>query len=416
MKFFFKSNIASNLFSLTSAEVASRLLGFFTLVYLGRILDPSGFGILGFATALLSYFILFVNFGFSTLGTREIAKNQLQLSKLVNNIFSMRLILALILFIVLIIYINFSGKDITTKYVILISGISIFTNAIALNWVFQAVEKMKYIAIRQILSGLLSLIGVIVFVHSKDDVVIAASVIVLSALIGNIWFIPTYRRMFYKIKFEYSFDYWKSLVKESFPLAFASIMIGIYYNLDMVMLGYMKTESEVGIYNAAYKIFLLGIVPYGIIFSSYFPSLSRIGLKKTEEFKTTLKNYAKFLFISGILVGLGLYFLAGEIIQLVFGYKYLASSLPLKILAVNAFVISINVFLGNPMMAWGKQKEYSIAIMFGAITNVILNFILIPKYSYIGAAYATVLSEVAVFIGLFHLFNKFTTGLFFKNR
>ena len=415
MKNFFKSKIASNLFSLTSAEIASRMLGFFTLVYLGRILDKSGFGIIGFAAALVSYFILAVNFGFSTYGTREIAKDPRMISKYVNNIFSIRIALAIFLSLFLLFYVLISDKSAVTKYVVLITGLNLFTNAFALNWVFQAVEKMQYIAIRQILSGLFSLIGVWIFVHSPNDVMIAASILAISALVGNIWFIPIYQRMYAKIKLEFSIEFWKELFKESFPLAFASIMIGIYYNLDMVMLGYMKPESDVGIYNAAYKIFLLGLVPIQLIFSAYFPTLSRIGLCKSQEFKDTMKNYGKFVIGLGVITGLFLLIFSERIILLVFSESYLASSTPLSILSINVIVISINVFLGNPMTAWGKQREYAVAIMFGAISNIILNFILIPKYSYIGAAYATVLSEVAVFIGLFYLFNKFTAGLFRKN-
>jgi O-antigen/teichoic acid export membrane protein len=71
-------------------------------------------------------------------------------------------------------------------------------------------------------------------------------------------------------------------------------------------------------------------------------------------------------------------------------------------------VISVNIFFGNPLIAWGKQKEYSIAIAFGAVTNIILNILLIPKYSYIGASLATLMAEVAVFVGVFYLFNKYT--------
>lgn len=414
MKNFFKSKIASNLFSLTSAEIASRLLGFLSLVYLGRILDTNGFGIIGFATALVSYFVLAVSFGFSTYGTIEIAKDQRKISEFVNNIFSIRILLALFLSLVLVLYVLLSGKSSVTNYVILIIGLNLFTNAFALNWVFQAVEKMQYIAMRQILSGLLSLIGVIIFVHSKSDVVIAASVLSLSALIGNIFFIPIYQKMFTKIKLEYSREFWKELFRQSFPLAFASMMIGIYYNLDMVMIGYMKPESDVGIYNAAYKIFLLGIVPFQLIFSAFFPVLSRAGLTHSQEFKDTMKNYAKFIFGSGIISGIVLLSFSERIIILIFGENYLASAVPLAILAMNIIVISINVFLGNPMMAWGKQKQYSIAVTLGAVSNIILNFVLIPKYSYIGAAFATLLSEVAVCIGLFYLFNKFTSGLLFK--
>jgi O-antigen/teichoic acid export membrane protein len=416
LKNFLKSKIASNLLSLTSAEISNRVLGFLTLVYLGRILDISGFGVLGFATAFVSYFILVVNFGFSTYGTREIAKDQSKVSKFVNNIFSIRILLAIFLNLILILLMFFSGKSTAIKTVIILTGLNLFTNAISLNWVFQAVEKMRYIAMRQLLSGLLSLIGVIIFVHSKTDVVIAALIISLSALVGNIWFIPIYQKMFAQIKPEYSIEFWKELFRESFPLAFASIMIGIYYNLDMVMLGYMKPESDVGIYNAAYKIFLLGIVPFQLIFSAFFPMLSRVGLNKSKELKDTMKNYAVMIMGSGIVTGIVLLFFSERIVLIIFGEKYLASSLPLSILAVNAIIISLNVFLGNPMMAWGKQKEYAIAISFGALTNVILNIILIPKYSYIGAAYATLSSEICVLIGLFYLFKKFTAGLFIKHK
>lgn len=412
MKNFFKSKIASNLFSLTSAEIASRALGFLTLVYLGRILNTSGFGILGFATALVSYFILAVNFGFNTYGTREIAKDKSLISKFVNNIITLRFILAIILFTLLAVYVLISGKNLLVKFVIIFSGINLFTNAIALNWVFQAVEKMQFIAFRQISSGVLSLLGIILFVHSGNDVVIAALILALSGLISNIWLLPVYNKLFTKIRMEYSAEFWITLIRESFPLAVSSIMIGIYYNLDMVMLGYMKPESDVGVYNAAYKIFLFGIVPFGLIFSAFFPTLSRVGLISSREFKDTMINYAKFVIGSGIVIGVTLLFFSERIVLLVFGESYLASSLPLSILAVNAIVISFNVFLGNPMMAWGKQKEYAIAISFGALANIILNLILIPKYSYIGAAIATLISEITVFIGLFYLFNKFTAELF----
>lgn len=415
MKNIFSNKISANLFSLTSAEIASRLFGFFTLVYLGRTLDTGGFGIIGFATAFVSYFVLVVNFGFSTYGTREIAKDQTQISKYVNNILSIRILLAVILSVALVLFVTFSEKNLFTKYVILISGINIFTFSIALNWVFQAVEKMQYIAFRQIVTGLLSLMGVIVLVHSSDDVIIAAAVLSISALIGNMWFIPIYQKMFAKLKFEFSLPFWRELFKESLPLAFASIMIGIYYNLDTVMLGYMKPKSDVGIYNAAYKIFMLGIVPFNLIFTSFFPTLSRVGLTDSQEFRNTIRNYAKSILGLGIVIGTILLVFSERIILIVFGVSYLAASVPLMILSVNIIVISANVFLGNPMTAWGKQKEYSLAIAVGAAANVILNFILIPKYSYVGAAFATLASEVAVFIGLFSLFKKFTANLFKKN-
>lgn len=412
LKKLFKSQITANLFSLSSAEIVSRVLGFLTVVYLGRVLDKEGFGIIGFASAVVSYFVLVVNFGFNTYGAREISKDKNLTSNLVNNIFALRLLLALFLSLLLTVLIVLTDRSIQVKYIIFITGLNIFSNAIALNWVFQAVEKMQYIAIRQIVTGMLSLVGVILLVKSSEDLLIAAVVLTVSVFLGNLWLVPVYQKMFNKIRLEYSLTFWKNLIRESYPLAIASIMIGVYYNLDMVMLGYMKPESDVGVYNAAYKIFLLSIVPFGLIFSSFFPTLSRIGLNRSQEFSRTMKKYSKFILGVGIVSSLILLLFAKEIVLIVFGKKYLESYLPLSILAVNVFLISVNVYLGNPMTAWGKQTHYAVAITMGAVANVILNFLLIPAYSYTGAAIATVLSETTVFVGLFYLFRKFTKGLF----
>jgi O-antigen/teichoic acid export membrane protein len=411
----FNNKIASNLFSLTSAELAKRLLGFLSLAYLGRVLDPSGFGIMGFASAFVSYFALFIDFGFNTLGTREIAKDHNVMSKYVNGIISLRLILASALFLILVVYITLSDLNNVTKYTILITGVSLYANAINLSWVFQAVEQMQHIAIRQILAGALSLTGIIVFVHSETDLLIAAAILTVSALLGNLWFIPIYKKLFAQIKLHLNYQRWKELLIASFPLAFSAMMINIYYNLDMVMLGYMKTESDVGIYNAAYKIFMLSIIPIQLILSAFFPALSRIGLKYSNEFSDTLKNYGLLTVGAGVIAGIILFLFSDEIIFIIFGEKFYNSAAPLSILAFNTIIIGINSFTGNPLVAWGKLKSYSIAVSFGAISNMILNLILIPIYSYNGAAIATLLSEITVLVGLFYLFKRHIFGISAKN-
>ncbi len=118
-----------------------------------------------------------------------------------------------------------------------------------------------------------------------------------------------------------------------------------------------------------------------------------------------------FLFFSGLISATVLFLFRDLLIQFVFGEGYNDAALPLSILAMNALVISINIFFGNPLIAWGKQKEYSIAIMLGAIANIILNIVFIPSYSYNGAAFATLLSEAVVFCGVLFLFTKHTKNI-----
>lgn len=402
------NQIIKNLLSLTSAEVISKIIGLITAAYLGRVLKPEGFGILGFATAFVSYFLLMVNFGLDTYGTREIAKDQSIIPKLVNNILSIRLLFASLWFIILTVVIVLIDKPIIIKLVLIISGINLFVNALSINWVFLGIEKMWLIAIRQILTNLLSLVGIIIFVSSEKYILIAAGVTVFSGLINSVWLLGVFRKMYGKISFEIDKIYIKKIISESLPLVVSSFMIAIYYNLDMVMLGYMKPGEDVGIYSAAYKIILVGIIPFTLILNSFFPSLSKIGLKNSLEFRNIMKQYSILMFSSGIIVTAIIYFNASTIIKIVFGNEYAKAAAPLSILALNLLVISINIFFGNPLIAWGKQKQYSFAIAFGAVTNIVLNILLIPRYTYIGASLATLMAEVAVFVGVFYLFNRYT--------
>ncbi len=118
-------------------------------------------------------------------------------------------------------------------------------------------------------------------------------------------------------------------------------------------------------------------------------------------------SYSFSLFLSAVLLSIILFYFSNDIVHIVFGSKYIEAYKPLSILSLNILVIGINIILGNPLIAWGQQKKYIIPIGLGAITNIILNFILIPKYSYIGASFATLLSEVVVFIGLLYYFNSY---------
>ncbi|MHB8580989.1 MAG: flippase [Ignavibacteriaceae bacterium] len=402
------NQIFKNLISLASAEAISKIIALITAAYLGRALKPEGFGILGFATAFVSYFLLMVTFGLDTYGTRETAKGKLLISKLVNNILSIRILFATAWYIIISIVIILIDKPLIVKLVLFITAINLFVNALSINWFFIGIEKMWLIAIRQIMVNLLSLIGIILFVRSEQDILLAAGVAVISSLVNSIWLIRIYNRLYSKVFFEFDKLFLKGILKESLPLVFSSFMIAIYYNLDMVMLGYMKQGEDVGIYSAAYKIILVGIIPFTLILNSFFPSLSKIGLKKSLEFRNIINQYALFMFSAGIIVTSIVYFNASRIIEIVFGNQYNRAEAPLSILALNLMVISVNIFFGNPLIAWGKQKEYSIAIAFGAVTNIVLNILLIPKYSYIGASLATLMAEVAVFVGVFYLFNKYT--------
>lgn len=403
--------ILKNLLSLSVSEIFGKIIGVITAVYIARVLKPDGFGIINFAYAFVSYFPLVSGFGLDTYGNREVAIRPGEREILVNNIFSLRMLLSGISYLVLGGIVFATGNSAVVRGVLLLIGLKLFSDAANINWYFQAVEKMKFPAMRRVISGLLSLGGIIMFVKTPDDIITAAGVFVASGGISSIIMLVVYGTFVRRIKFSFDSQLWKRILRESFPLLVSTFMIAVYYNLDMIMLGYMKTQTDVGIYSAAYKIFLVGIIPLTLIVNSFFPAISRNGLKNSGEFRSLLKNYFIFLGGAGVFAACILFFMKDFLVIKIFGVIYSEAVFPLAILAVNALVISMNMFFGNPLIAWGKQKQYSLVVTCGAVSNVLLNFIFIPAYSFNGAALATLFSEVIVFGGVVFLFKKYTGNI-----
>ncbi len=396
--------ILKNFISLSGGELLSKGIAFVTTIYLARLILPEGFGILGYAAAFVAYFLLFIDFGFDIISVKKIANDNSVISRYVNNIISFRIILSVIIFVLLVSVVYFLNESTTVKMALILTGANLFVQALTTEFVFQAVGKINYLSVKIISKNIIALIFVFLFVKNASDVLLVITIYLFSNLIMNLWLYAKYVKLFNKFRWSIDTKFLKSLISESFPLIISSFMISIYYNLDMVMLGSIKTQTEVGIYNAAYKIFLIGLIPLGAIVKIFLPSLSKT--KNAELLKKTIGKFAVLMLGGGIVISAFIFLSADKSIHIIFGDKYSGAVIPLMLLSLNILVISVNVFFGNPLTVWGKQKVYSIAITFGALVNILLNFILIPRYSYNGAALATLFSEVAVFFGVFFLFNK----------
>ena len=140
---------------------------------------------------------------------------------------------------------------------------------------------------------------------------------------------------------------------------------------------------------AVYKIVMVSLILGGIIWNIFLP--------KIAKFEKSLFLYLKIMLGIGFSLLLLIFIFCNFIITNIFGMNYLPAVEVLKILAFNVFLVYVSVAFVSPIMLW-NEKKYFLAIGAGGITNVIFNFLLIPKYDIIGASIATVLAEVAVFL------------------
>jgi len=184
-------------------------------------------------------------------------------------------------------------------------------------------------------------------------------------------------------------------------MALANVFVIIYFRIDTIMLSFMKSDKVTGWYNAAYLlIFSLSFMAY-VIMMSIYPKLSNLAKESLLQTKILYRKSLYLIALAGFLI-LGI---SSLIIKYLIPLLYGNSFLP----AVNIFyILTIAVFFSYLANVWlytlnalGKQKIYTIASAVGLIINLALNFLLIPKYSYFGAAWATVITEIVASLIIF---------------
>jgi O-antigen/teichoic acid export membrane protein len=400
--------------SLSVAEVANKGILFISTIYLARVILAEGYGIISFASSFLAFFSIIVNLGLNTVGSRDIAGDLTKIRKYAEQITSLRLILAIFSFVILASIALFIDKPLTVKLVILISGTNLFTQAFLMDWVYQGNEKMEFLALRQLITSLLSLIGLVIFVKSSSDVITAMVITASSALINSFWMLLLFIKMYGKIKLRIETDFIRKLLKSALPIASSTFFITIYNFLSILMLGFMKTDNETGLYKAAFNFVTLILTPSAIIQNAFFPVLSRA---ITEEDKSRIwRVFGNLMVIVGVILT-GLVFTFSDFfIFLTFGNKYNGSIQILNILMITTFIMYLNTMIYPALVSWKEERKAMYAIAIGGLINIIMNFVLIPKFGANGAAYSTILSEAGVLVGLFLIIRKVINKLYLLEK
>lgn len=408
--------IAKNSLVLLASNIISRILGFFYIMYTARYLGAEGFGILSFALAFTGIFGVFADIGLGQLTIREVAREKSLARKYLANISVMKVILVFVTFGLIALFINLLGYPEQTIKVVYLVALSVIFGAFTgmCNSIFQAFERMEYHSLGQILNSFLMLAGAIFAIRQSLDVIVFASFYFLVSLVVLGYSIVVLRWKFSNLflagslwKIEIDWSFWKSTIKGALPFGLAAIFTTIYFWIDTVMLSLMKGDEVVGWYNAAYKlIFVLMLIPTAVV-GAVFPVISRLYVSSKDSVRLAYEISFKYLFIIGLPIAVGTTILADKIILLIYGKEFVPSIIALQILIWVALLMFLTYLLGNTLGAADRQRKVLEATGISAMVNVVLNLLLIPRLSYIGAAIATVVTETVVFILLFHCISRY---------
>ncbi len=372
-----------------------------TFPYISRILEPAGTGMVSFATSVVTYFCMFSQLGIPTYGIRTCAKvrdNKEILSRTVHELFAINFFMCILVYVVFFVSLFNVPQFAQNKSLFLVISSSILFNAIGMEWLYKALEQYTYITIRSIIFKFIAVIAMFLLVKQNTDTVMYGAISIFAASASNIFnFFHVHHYITLKPVGEYNF---RQHMKPIFVFFAMSCATTIYTNLDTVMLGFMKTDTDVGYYNAAVKIksVLLGIVTsLGTVLlprASYYVEHNMM-----DEFYRVAKKAIQFVFL--IATPLFVYFIlfAKEGIYFLSGSAYGGAILPMQIIMPTLLLIGLTNIMGIQMLIpLGKEKVVLYSEIAGAIVDLIINIILIPSMASVGAAIGTLVAEIVVLI------------------
>jgi O-antigen/teichoic acid export membrane protein len=380
------------------SQFSSYILGFFYVLYTARYLGAEGFGILSFALAFSGILGILADFGLSTLTTREVARNKSLTGKYLANTSLMRIFSAIFTFVITILIVNIIGYPQNIIYVVYFVVIYTLMTTFSQMFysIFQTYEEMEYQSIGTVLNSVLLLGGTLFAISYGWDVVGLASIYLFVGAVTLIYNVIICSWKFIVPKIEFDPSFWKSTLKEAWPFGLTGFAGMIYTYIDSVMLQLIQGNEVVGWYNAAYRLMLVFLFIPIVINLAVFPVMSRLYSSSENSLKLMYEKYFKFMIMVGIPLGVGTTILADKIIILIFGTGYLQSIIALQILIWTTVITFSGAAFVRLFEATNRQLTITKISGMGVVVNILLNLLLIPKFSYVGASVATVITEIMV--------------------
>jgi len=390
--------ISKNISILFVSQILTYIFGFFTLAYTARYLGVAGYGTLSFALAFTEIFSVFMDLGLNTFTVREVARKKSLAKDYVANISLIKIILGTITFFLIIIMVYILGYNLQTIQIV--AFIALYTIFFAFSQlfyaVFQANEKMEYPSLGNVISSILLLIGVFAAIHCGFNIYQFSHIYTFTGAIILIYAVLIYSWRFNlpKIKFEWSI--WKYLIKEAWPFAITGISINLYLYIDSIILSLFQGQEAVGFYNAAYRLILVLLFIPIIFKNALFPLMSQFFISSKESLNFTFDKLFKIMILIGFPIATGTVIIGNKLILLIYGAQYVGAVITLQILIWSTFLIFARSPFERLLESSDKQLSVTKIFILGAIFNTILNIIIIPQFSYVGAAIITVLTDILV--------------------
>jgi O-antigen/teichoic acid export membrane protein len=382
-----------NIWKLSLGDFVSKALYFLAFIYLARALGVAAYGVLEFANAIMVYLLLLGEAGLDRWGIRGVAQAP-EPAALAAQMLPLRLAVAVAAYGILLACLPFFPAYPQLRPLLLIFGLMLFAQVWNLKWVFIGRQEMARVSAGLVLYQAFFALSVFALVRSGEDLLRAAGLRLLSEILLAGFFAAAFFSRYGPIRFSLDRSVIRTHIRPALAMGAAQFLSLLSYNFDAILIGFLLTDKHVGWYGAAYKPVTVALAIPITYFLGYYSVLAGTFAQNTEEFAALVKRSLRLTSIFAVPLGIGAALLAEPLILFLYGEEYAPAIPVLQVLAWSAALV---ILRGNYRHALHAAGQQNVDLRFSVLatgTNIVLNILWIPRFGMIGAAWATLVSEV----------------------
>lgn len=379
-------------------QVLVLVLPLITTPYVSRVFGAENLGVYSYTNTIAQYFVIFAMLGLNNYGNRAVAMtrdDKEELNAVFSEIYTMQLVTGILSLLVYVVYAVFVAQDYKTYSLIL--TLYVLSAVFDINWLFFGLEKFKLTVTRNSIIKIGSVVAILVLVKTKDDLWIYTSIYAVSMLLSTIALWP-YARKEVKYHFPKVQDVLKH-IKPNMVMFIPVIAVSIYKYMDKLMLGgFSKTET--GYYENVEKIMTVALGFITAFGNVMLPRMSNmVARKDVAGVRQTIATSMRFVLGLSCALTFGMVAVAPEFVGLYFGKGFEPCITVMIALAPTMIFQSwANVIRTQYLIPFKHDNVYVVSVVFGALINFIINYLMIPKYGALGAVAGTIIAEASVAI------------------
>ncbi len=395
-------------------ELSTRVLSLGLVVAIAHYLGNAGLGVYAFAFAFTDLLLQFADLGIPNYLIKEIARNKAKTGSYISETLGLRLfVVPLILLAGLAAAYLFQAKSLETRIIVILATAGTAFNFLTepLRSVYTAHERNAYYAALTIFERLLFTLGGFAVLLTGHGLIPVLSLYLFSQVVSFLTNLFVVRKKF--VKFDISFNKANSidLVKKALPFWLTNLFRTLYLRFDIIILSAMKGFAVTGWYGAAYRLTeSLTLIPLAIV-TAILPTMSQLHMQSKETLKVLYERAFYYLLLVAIPVAVGTTLVANRGIMFLYGQAFAPSVIALQLLIWAEALLFIHFIMGFLLNSIDKQHLFTIVTVIYAAANIVLNLVLIPRYSYVGAATAAIITQVIAVVTLYYFTAKNGYGL-----